>query len=363
MKVSACNPIIMATFASHNPTLRLTAVTMKYISGFILLIPLIFALNSCKTDFDITAPYKEITVVYGLLSQNDTTHYLRINKAFLGDGNALQYSTIADSSTYGKSIDVVLTETSSTGATRSIIFDTITIQTKDTGVFYAPGQLMYKADAILIANSVYLLNIRNKKSGNEVSSATSLIQDFSITKPISGSRSIGFNRSITTQQKFEWLTAENGRLYQPVLKFYYKESSQPGDTILRSVEWVFPSIKSRTIAGGEKMSSEYLNEDFFTHCKNQIPYNDSIVENAVIVRFADHFDLSFTVVGDEFSTYLDVNSPSTGLLLEKPSYTNIENGIGVFSCKYIKHRLPFLLVNEETKADLQREASLKFRAN
>jgi len=47
---------------------------------FIFTIPCIFV--SCETGFNAIADYKEIAIVYGVLNQEDTIHYLRINKAF-----------------------------------------------------------------------------------------------------------------------------------------------------------------------------------------------------------------------------------------------------------------------------------------
>jgi len=296
-----------------------------------------------------------------LLSQNDSVHYLRINKAFLGNGNALQYAAVADSSYYGTDIEVTIVESGTTGSVRNLVFDTATIHTKDTGVFYAPDQLMYKTTAILDPAKKYSLNIHNKKSGNLITSSTTLVQDFAIKKPIPGAKWISFKRSSTSSQKFEWYTAVNGRLYQPILKFYFKETSVTSDTLLREIDWTFPSFKSTELIGGEVLSSEYLNEEFYTLCEAQIKYKDAAAEDAVRNRIADHFDLTFTVVGDEFSTYLDVNGPSTGLLLEKPFYSNIQNGIGLFSSRFLKHRTA--LVAEDTKADLQNTTDLKFFAN
>ena len=351
---------IMAIFASVKPWQKIHSF-MKYRSRLLLLLPLLLLFNACKTDFDVTAPYKEITIVYGLLSQNDTTHYLRINKAFLGNGNALQYATVADSSFYGNDIEVTVTESTTTGIGRTLAFDTTTIHTKDSGIFYSPDQLMYRSTAVLDPKNTYALKIRNKKSGSVVSSSTVLVQDFAIKKPISGSKWISFKRATTSPQKFEWYTGVNGRLYQPILKFYFKETSQASDTLLREIDWVFPSYKSTELTGGELLATEYLNEDFYTWCEAQIPYKDAAAEDAVKNRLADHFDLTFTVVGDEFSTYLDVNGPSTGLLLEKPFYSNIENGIGLFSSRFLKHRTA--QVAEDTKADLQNTTDLKFFAN
>ena len=44
--------------------------------------------NACSTDVDLYADYKDITVVYGLLDSGADTNFIKINKAFLGPGNA-----------------------------------------------------------------------------------------------------------------------------------------------------------------------------------------------------------------------------------------------------------------------------------
>ena len=60
-------------------------------SVFLLVFP------SCETDFDVYAAWEEITVVYGLLDQNQDRQYIKINKAYLGSADALQIAQITDS--------------------------------------------------------------------------------------------------------------------------------------------------------------------------------------------------------------------------------------------------------------------------
>lgn len=337
---------------------------MKTFTRLLALLTIFAVTHACTTDFDITADYKEVVIVYGLLSQNDTTHYLRINKAFLGEGNALTYASIADSSFLGNDVEVKLIEKNNSTFVRDILFDTITIHNKETGEFYAPDQVVYKADAVLNPDYTYELRITNKKTGNEVSAITNLVHNFNLTKPTAPQNTapkIDFKRDTFSIQKIEWNSAENGRLYQPMLTFYYKEVYSNGDTITRSLPWTFSSSVSNDLTGSEKMLVEYRSEDFFLLCESQIPYADQQQEESVQRRLADHFDITFTVVGDEFNTYLDVNGPTTGLLLEKPSYTNINNGLGVFSSKYTK--IVYCRAGNNLKAALQNQTELGFFAD
>ena len=74
---------------------------MKNLPIFLLVFSMVFM--ACETDFDVNANWKEVTVVYGLLDQSEQEQYIKINKAYLGEGDALQLATIADSVNYDPS--------------------------------------------------------------------------------------------------------------------------------------------------------------------------------------------------------------------------------------------------------------------
>jgi hypothetical protein len=332
---------------------------MRRIPGFLSLLLIPFLWVSCETDFNVTANYKEVAIVYGLLNQTDSVHYLRINKAYLGEGNAITYAQIADSSSFGANIDVVLTETTPSGVKKEIVFDTVTLYTKEPGTFYSPSQLFYATAAKLNEKNTYELTITNRKTGNTVSSSTPLIYNFAITKPSSGSKSLNFKRTLTTQNRFTWENAKNGRRYQFKLFFNYKELNSGGDTTYRKIEWIFPEQISESANGIGETDVVYLNEDFYKLCENKIPYSDANAEAAVMKRFASVCNLEVYAVGDEFNTYLEANGPTTGVLMEKPTYSNITGGLGLFSCQYQVKRAPISL-SSETIMDLSTTTSLKF---
>ena len=73
----------------------------------IYLILSVFAIvfTACETDFDTNATWEEVTVVYGLLDASVVTQHVRINKAFLGNMDALQMAQYADSINFDPSKD------------------------------------------------------------------------------------------------------------------------------------------------------------------------------------------------------------------------------------------------------------------
>lgn len=339
---------------------------MKKTRLLTLLVSALMLLASCETDFEINSKWKDITVVYGLLDQTDSVHYIKINKAFLGNGNALEYATIEDSSSYGGNLEVKLIENRN-GSLRDIYFDTTSVYNKDSvfnhnepALFYYPHQVLYKSTELLNHDGIYTLKIRNKITNKEISASTGLISDFVISIPRS-SPTFEFKRSITTEKEFKWTSAANGRRYQVTVRFYFKESSVPGDTLHRSIDWVLPSMKSNGIDGGEELSISYQNEEFFGNCKDLIPYADAGKEAGVASRQVERVAFIFVVLGDEINTYMEVSEPSTGVLQEKPEYTNITNGIGILSCRYSKPPLTKKL-SSITETDLM-AMDIKFVKN
>jgi hypothetical protein len=197
---------------------------------------------SCETDIDVTSEWKDITIVYGLLSQNDSVHYLKINKAFLGDGNSIEYAREADSLSYFGNLDVTVTEVSENGATRTFHFDTVTVQ-KEAGVF-AEKQLVYRSEFLMpsdltdnnISNDKtyeYKLLIVNKLTGKEIKSETILVKDFNISTPRTGQPTIDY--LVDNQMQVKWKSAENARRYDVYIRFWFDEVFNTTDTISRYI--------------------------------------------------------------------------------------------------------------------------------
>ncbi|HZK08323.1 MAG TPA: hypothetical protein VFC92_08990 [Bacteroidales bacterium] len=293
----------------------------------LFLIPLSIIFSSCETDVDVNAEWKEITIVYGLLNQQDATHYLRINKAFLG-GNALEIAKIADSSSYGGSLEVKLQgiNLNNNQMMQEISFDTVTINNKDSGDFYNPYMLVYKASAQLDPDLSYSLLIRNTTNDREITAQTKLINSFAITKPPSGGRA-NFVRSFTTE--FAWRNAVNGKRYQPTIRFHYMElPAGSSDTIHKFIDWKLPVQFADDIFGNGSQSIAVNNDAFYSFINNNVKPREFSGK-----RFCSTIDFMVTAAGIEYDTYMRVNGPSGSLVQDKPEYTNINNGFGVLSSR------------------------------
>lgn len=295
----------------------------------ILLIPG-FILFSCKKELNLNADWEDVTIVYGILNQLDSVHYIKVTKAFLGAGNALEYAQIPDSSNYHLKLNVFLEAWSGSNLVALYPFDTTTIDDKDSGVFYFPNQLLYVNDSILNPEYSYKLVIENQETQKIITAHTPLVKTFHVEKPFayqSVSYDVGKNSQV------EWISAEGGKRYQVIVRFYYQETSipDPSQSYEKSVDWlIIPNKLSRTDEGGEEMNAAYSNDAFYSLLNTNLEVNPDLVRAA---RYVQYY---FIVAANDLNTYIEVTQPSNSIIQEKPSFSNIENGIGLFSSRFVQ---------------------------
>lgn len=304
---------------------------MKKYIYLALLLPII-SFNSCKTDFDVNANWKDIAVVYCLLNPNDTVHYVKLNKAFLGEEDAYLMAAESDSLFYS-SAEVRLERYKNDLLQETILFEPTTEIPKEEGIFANDNNLIYKSNAVLNKDGEYRLRINVPEKNEEISSKTKLITGLQVNNPVTY---IKVNFANTSSQFVtKWKSSENARLYEITVYFYYYEIKPGQDPELKVISWVQPTKTSSNTLGGEDMKQEINGSSFFSYLYNQIT-SEPGWDNPEITRVVRKraFDFEFLLGGEELNTFIEVTRPSNGIVQEKPAYTNINNGIGVFSCRF-----------------------------
>lgn len=312
-----------------------------------------FISYSCNNEIDINADLEDTTIVYGVLNPNEQRQFIRINRAFLTDGDANQAAQIPDSSNYPFKLNVKIHELNRNGQiVNTFNLDTIHLP-KESGAFNVGMQPYYFFDLPnihritnfnnLSADTVFMntensfkLEIQNPVTGKIIESSTPLIPDINIQRPAYFSTLISFVS--TTKTGIEFKSVPNGRIYQAKFVFFYREVdvvNNPNDTIYKQLEWNIGTVKSRSTNGNESLLIPYIPYSFFSQLKSRIPNNPNIKRFHGIMFGINRVDVQFvmSVGADELNTYIDVNKPSTSIIQERPIYTNISNGIGIFSSK------------------------------
>ncbi|MCF8228866.1 MAG: hypothetical protein K9G58_08555 [Bacteroidales bacterium] len=307
----------------------------KVVAPFILLSLLM--ISACETEVDLIGEFKQTPIIYGLLNQKDSIHYVRVNKAFITSENAFDAAKIEGiNEYYPDSVQVYLLEMDENGSLLDkVIMDTTTYYTKPGD--FNTKKLYYTCLKVLNENNTYQIVV-NDLNADSAFAETELVRDFQILVP----RPFGSANFISptgAAQSFKWNPSYYGKKYETSIMFYYKEKrSDMSDSITRYVEWPVGSITvdKPESPPGEK-SVPYIPETFFQICENQIPYNDPQEEAKVNGRRPLSVDFIISVAADELNTYIEVNNTS-GIVQDRSVFTNVENGIGIFSSRYQKVR-------------------------
>ncbi|MCK5846963.1 MAG: hypothetical protein KAG84_05965 [Bacteroidales bacterium] len=309
-----------------------------FVKIFFLLFTVVLLATSCKNDVDINDEYREISVVYGLLDMSETQHFIKITKAFQTDGNVYIAATDINNSQYKPEDIEMFIEVYNDNGTfiKDILLDTIMVTNKDSGAFYYPNHIVYATNdnEKLSFDNEYKLKIKNLVTGNLIESNTKLVQNFSIVNPRSLVKFLDFNSNYPTS--VEWHSAVNGKLYQLTIRYFYTDIPSSGPTVSHYIDWVMPARKSEKTDGKETLQLEYAGNSFFDLIAAKVPLPESGMK-----RYSDSLQYIFTVAHENFSIYLDVNEPSSSIVQERPAFSNIGNGVGLFSSRFNKIR-PFI---------------------
>lgn len=309
-------------------------------------------INSCKNDVEIFAPQSDVTLVYGLLNADDTLHQFKINRVFQGESAISELAQDPTVSEY-ENISAQVIEMERNG------FDTIetgrswevkeaTITNKDSGFFYYPDQKIYEFSGLLSSNKLYRIKVDKQNETPIVESTTELIsKQGNILLSPRGLDFIGLglanlngpNEKIGLELK----VPVNGKVIQVFLDFTYRNEYNDGTfgpytTLSYYVGNYVTATIPRTSDQSIKLQGNLNGAAFYEFIAANVPVvttADNIKQRIPNRDGLDNTPLKFRYVvgGDELNTYIEVAAPSTSILETKPEYTNVTNGVGVFSCR------------------------------
>ncbi|MCE3280121.1 MAG: hypothetical protein K0S44_2312 [Bacteroidetes bacterium] len=340
---------------------------MKKISG-LLFIAFAGLFSACSTDLEVIGDWKETMVVYGLLDQSQPKQYIKINKAFLGEGNAFEFAQIKDSVQFVNSLNVTLKRIRNGAEIASYTLTPDNSIPKDPGVFYSANQqnAIYSFNSTgasaLADDSQYKLVIRSNETGTEVSSQTPLVKDFgTLVKPnpsttVASLIVTGATTTYTYPYNITFNSGLNASVYQVVIRFLYKDSTTTG-TFNDSIDWNLSQKETPDLSGGDLMDFTIKGQDFMRYLGNTLKDYPTLK-----YRIPGKFKIIVIGAGEELNTFINVNRPSTGIIQEKPEYTNITNGLGIFSARTVmtKFEAPLSTITRDTLSGGKYTACLKF---
>jgi len=290
------------------------------------------AIQACKNDIAINAPYKETPIVNGFLDIGVDTQYIKITKTFQNASNLSPQQAAQDAS-------IMYFDTLIVKMVRLSTNDTLTFYKtnnipKDSGYFtnsvnflYA---LPYKFDDPDKINSAYKLIIYNPKSGNTYTSQTSIVGGTTIMPHNSAGSpyklDIFYDPNIPNYIQFEWNPVPSAYIYTALIRYYYTENSlQKSADEYIAINDVDKKVYPETYFFNFK--SDQMNQFLINYFGRRDTADHSVYRKITEI---DYVVLSGS---NDLLTAVDLSKPNTSLLQVKPDFSNIQGGLGLFTSR------------------------------
>jgi len=357
----------------------------KHIFPFLFVITLL-VFTGCSTKFNIAAPYKNITVIYGYLDMNDTAHYIRIQKAFMDQTkSAITMSQTPDSSFY-TNLNVMIKRMDFSD---TILIDTIHLTRvdldqegypKQQGVFFNAPNYAYKFKNLLNPNYIYRIIVTNLQTGQVDSAEAPVIDDRSQDiNPLTQTPYFVSNEFSDTGKIDFASTAQNRNYniyctYYPAGGFNFENSPSPVVVAQAFIRFNWEDSDYTT----NQVTAHYFDFDAGFLTPSNISADGVQIDYAIadinlydavnsglgaapphVIRLMDKCKLFVYVGTQDFLSYLN-NSLTQGVGLTgseiEPVYTNIKGtgALGLFTSRGVQTGT--LNITDETMDSLENSA-------
>lgn len=309
----------------------------------ILLCALIFSLvPGCENELNIAADYEETAVIYGAIDPTSTKNYIRIQRAYLDEKQAaVTFSNIQDS-LYYDTLNVTLDEFENGVFKRQFVLSKVNGNDiglpKDTGLFYSDDNILYELDADLKQSTIdvdvsYGLTVVNPETNYTVRGATISLGSPTLRRPVSEFIP-NFAIPNTAQSTIRAIYQEGVYAFKYSMEMIARvQEVNKADTsqkIVKEIRWpMFTGVRTRSEKSRIEAVQEVSSLGFYS------AMSGALDEDPTITRHLLGFDIYLYGITEDFSTFLDVNRPSIGIVQKKPEFSNIENGLGIFTCRHI----------------------------
>jgi len=305
---------------------------MRNFSLFSLLTLVLTVFSSCNEKIDLVGDFKETAIVYGLLDISETTHFIKVTRAFIGPGNSLEIAQIPDSS-YFKHVSGKVIELVDGIQTKSWnLLDSTLVNKSSEGVFYAPNEKVKYFSGTLNEDAQYKLELTLTDAQDrtfKVTGQTTLVSGLKTSADIQTYRFEFADDPGSYLSKGISVTAGNAHVINASLEVNYTEFKTAG-TSAKLFNWNLG--ESESVPGGSTTFS-VPGETFYNLIASNVT-NDP----AVTKRNLNSIELVITGGSEELSNYMAVNKPTSSLAQSKPTYTNLtategNRVIGIFASR------------------------------
>jgi hypothetical protein len=308
---------------------------------YTLSLALAVALTSCDTEVNVNDDYAAIPIIYGLIDVSDSVHSVKINKTFLGTLDANDMATVRDSSEYTSVNAVIERYNGGDQPSQTFSLDEVEVDTKDSGLFYYPSQTIYQfEEEDLPSSGTYRLKVDINNGERSIEASTKLVHLIEIFRTTDWARlkatglRFADSDTILSGHELSIVPPQNSKRVQVKALFHYWDVlANNGDTtqVARAVEF---NLGTKTVENPilpKELRFFFTGSQFFESILAFVPDFDETP--GLVQRIPENMDFEVTFAGEDLHFYMEVNEPSGDLNQEKPEYSNVEGGYGIFSSR------------------------------
>ena len=303
---------------------------LPILKGVLLATLFVLSNAGCNDELNLVEGSKDIPVIYGFLSLNDTATYIRVEKAFIDPvRGAAEIAKIADS-LYYKNISVTLIRVSNNEKfTLQRVDGNTEGYVRDAGIFATLPNILYKiknANLQMKADEAFRIEIQRTGETKLLAKATTrVIGAYNIfAPPPTVALFLTYENTLSISIETEEKTA---KFYDIKVIVNFDEVSGTTRTPRRA-EWL--------LAGGQPRKGTDVQTFFRRNARDFYVFlGTTLTPNPSFAREFKSIDFEVTAAGQELVDFQSVGVANIGITGSQaiPTYTNIEGGLGIFTSR------------------------------
>jgi len=251
--------------------------------------------------------------------------YLRINRGFSTSGDPHDYTQVNDSVNYPDNAFQVFLEEYKDDVIvgEAVEYEPVSRQ-KEPGLFSNESNCVYKTNTPINEECDYKLRVIDRESGLEISGWATVLGTITVDESFYQERAFyRVNYPAEDMNEYEGSLDPTEHEYY-IMRFLYWEYVD-GETYFKYVDWV-PGLDAQNA-----LKDDDTNTQLFDQCYEYLA--TQIEVDPGLKRRARGVDYMLALPGKELQSFITVYEQPTNPHFF-PEYSNMDNGSGVFGCKY-----------------------------
>ena len=295
-----------------------------------LTIIIVLLVSACESDFDPTAPAGSTPYVVCVLNPKDSAQYVRVQRSFIAQENAYNFSDNPDSLYYKPgeiqvflarfdTIDGAMMET----PIELYITDELP---KDSGSFSSNGHYLFKTTEPIYGAFDYELSIYFPAEGKRVTSRINPLGAWNMKHAFDGEE---------RKTRYSWYHPEDINYFSDLTPNHHKQLTRflyvemtPNDTTNKYIEYYYDYDSFGTLDDNFEEQDFFGDNFLLRFIEREIP----VLPN--VRRIAKGVDFMIQIPDSTLVVARTVDDPDSKFMY-KPDFNNIKNGgVGLFASQY-----------------------------